>query len=72
MHKTSRFFRLGWECPQLMPMVSAASLGHQVAALFESGIAEGINSVETFPEEDDLPRGAAEIHVRLTDIACGD
>lgn len=52
-----------------VPTVSAASLGHQVAELFESVVAEGLNDIETFPEAHNLPRGAGKIHARLSGIA---
>lgn len=53
-----------------VPMVSAASLGPQVAELFESVVAEGLNAVDTFPEAHNLPRGTAKIHARLAEAAC--
>ena len=52
-----------------VPHVSAASLGPQVAELFESVVAEGLSNIETYPEAHDLPRGAGKIHARLSDIA---
>lgn len=51
------------------PIISRATLGGRAAELFESVVSEGINAVETYPEEHNLPRGAAKIHARLAEAA---
>lgn len=51
------------------PIISRATLGGRAAELFESVVAEGLNAVETYPEDHVLPRGAEKIHARLAEAA---